>query len=235
MQIISRNDAKLLGLKKYFTGVPCKNGHVSERYTDTFVCQQCVNGVRGSSQTTNLDVQIQTLRDRANTITIVVTKKYASLISEAERTYKIGMSNVNALLEQASDIENRKTEISKLNRNLEIEVENKKRLKQIRSELTTVYVMIKPEDKPLLESKLLTLLQSRCELLTIDDLRYRNKCEAGVRWQFKCHPEDKDEYIKIATELYTGNAYQPVIIGADNLPIIDENSNFNDYMEAPLS
>ena len=32
MEIISRKDAKALGLKRYYTGKPCKYGHVAERY-----------------------------------------------------------------------------------------------------------------------------------------------------------------------------------------------------------
>jgi len=34
MEIISRSEAKALGQQKYFTGKPCKHGHVSERYVD---------------------------------------------------------------------------------------------------------------------------------------------------------------------------------------------------------
>lgn len=33
MQIITRKQAKDAGLRRYFTGVPCKRGHVVERYT----------------------------------------------------------------------------------------------------------------------------------------------------------------------------------------------------------
>jgi hypothetical protein len=40
-EIISRKNAKKLGLKKYFTGKPCKNGHTSERYTITGICTEC--------------------------------------------------------------------------------------------------------------------------------------------------------------------------------------------------
>jgi hypothetical protein len=31
MKIISRQEAKVLGLKRYFTGKPCKYGHICER------------------------------------------------------------------------------------------------------------------------------------------------------------------------------------------------------------
>lgn len=41
MKIISRKEAKALGLKRYFTGKPCCRGHVAERYT-TGNCLDCM-------------------------------------------------------------------------------------------------------------------------------------------------------------------------------------------------
>lgn len=43
MEIISCKEAKAKGLKRYFTGKPCKRGHVAERYTATGNCLQCDN------------------------------------------------------------------------------------------------------------------------------------------------------------------------------------------------
>jgi 5-methylcytosine-specific restriction endonuclease McrA len=43
LDIILRAQAKALGLKRYFTGKPCKNGHVSERSTAQKVCIECRN------------------------------------------------------------------------------------------------------------------------------------------------------------------------------------------------
>ena len=40
-QIISRNDALSLGLRRYFTGVPCVQGHISERGTANNQCMEC--------------------------------------------------------------------------------------------------------------------------------------------------------------------------------------------------
>lgn len=42
MDIITKRQATELGLKKYFTGEPCKNGHVSERYTKKSTCIECL-------------------------------------------------------------------------------------------------------------------------------------------------------------------------------------------------
>lgn len=41
MEIITRQDAMEQGLPRYFTGGPCKHGHVSERYTGNSGCYQC--------------------------------------------------------------------------------------------------------------------------------------------------------------------------------------------------
>jgi 5-methylcytosine-specific restriction endonuclease McrA len=40
-KIISRQEAKALGLLRYFTGKPCKRGHIAERYTKRKVCFAC--------------------------------------------------------------------------------------------------------------------------------------------------------------------------------------------------
>lgn len=39
--IISREDARARGLKRYFTGVPCNNGHVTERNVKKGACFMC--------------------------------------------------------------------------------------------------------------------------------------------------------------------------------------------------
>lgn len=39
--IISRKDARAQGLKRYFTGEPCKSGHVSERAVSNGNCLEC--------------------------------------------------------------------------------------------------------------------------------------------------------------------------------------------------
>lgn len=40
-QIISRDAGKAQGLKRYFTGEPCRNGHVVERYVCDARCVEC--------------------------------------------------------------------------------------------------------------------------------------------------------------------------------------------------
>lgn len=44
--IISRQAARLAGLTRYYTGIPCKRGHVAERYVSTSQCSLCQNAHR---------------------------------------------------------------------------------------------------------------------------------------------------------------------------------------------
>lgn len=41
MEIISRREAAQRGLIRYFTGEPCKRGHVAERIVSNCVCMEC--------------------------------------------------------------------------------------------------------------------------------------------------------------------------------------------------
>jgi hypothetical protein len=41
MEIISRQEAKARGLKRYFTGEPCPKGHVTERHVSSGTCCEC--------------------------------------------------------------------------------------------------------------------------------------------------------------------------------------------------
>lgn len=41
-EIISRKEARALGMKRYFTGMPCKHGHLAERRCDSKTCTACL-------------------------------------------------------------------------------------------------------------------------------------------------------------------------------------------------
>lgn len=41
MEIMKWSEAKQLGIKKYFTGKPCKQGHLAERSTSNGTCIEC--------------------------------------------------------------------------------------------------------------------------------------------------------------------------------------------------
>lgn len=50
MDIISRKEAKQQGLIFYFTGRPCKHGHIAKRYVSGSKCHQCKTNVEQSGR-----------------------------------------------------------------------------------------------------------------------------------------------------------------------------------------
>ncbi len=42
----TRSDAKAGGLKRYWTGIECKNGHKALRFTSTGACMACLSAHR---------------------------------------------------------------------------------------------------------------------------------------------------------------------------------------------
>lgn len=41
MDVMTRDDARALGRKKFFSGIPCANGHLAERYVRNGQCIEC--------------------------------------------------------------------------------------------------------------------------------------------------------------------------------------------------
>lgn len=243
MKIISRSDAKLLGLNKFFTGLPCKNGHMSERYVQSGSCQQCINGERNVTQSYNLTSRSETLRNKSSELSILAVKNYSNAIAEAERIYKLTTDNAASLLKQAEEIETKISELENFltsaeNSKLETQIENQKLLEQkqelrtVKSSLMTQRVLIRPEDKTHVESTLLALLQRHSPLLTLEDMRYRNKCEGGVMWTIKCHPDDVHEVLRITNEVY--NRKVPNIVPPVIPYVSEDTTSFNDHMNAPM-
>lgn len=63
MEIISRQEAKQLSLTTYFTGNPCKHGHLAKRRTSSGECKECCR-IRAKNNAKKLDKETKALRDK---------------------------------------------------------------------------------------------------------------------------------------------------------------------------
>jgi len=63
---IGRDEARALGLKRFFTGEPCKHGHVAERSVRNLGCMECSRGRKREWRATNLEKARETERERAS-------------------------------------------------------------------------------------------------------------------------------------------------------------------------
>src|SRR6516164_6841786 len=63
--IIGRDEARALGLKRFFTGKPCKHGHVAERGVSNPGCMECSRGRRREGRAANLEKAKERERESA--------------------------------------------------------------------------------------------------------------------------------------------------------------------------
>ena len=65
LPITTRKEAQAQGLIRYFTGKPCKNGHIAERITSNGTCLQCACGHTQKTYAAHQDEYQAKARDRA--------------------------------------------------------------------------------------------------------------------------------------------------------------------------
>ena len=66
MKIVSRAEAKEQGLKRYFTGKPCKRGHICESWVCDRACTDCAKEKRQTKK--YKDYQLKYQKDNKNTL-----------------------------------------------------------------------------------------------------------------------------------------------------------------------
>ena len=177
--IITRKEAKIAGLTKYFTAKECRNGHLAERYVQSGSCSQCING--------NLrPIRIKdpkTLIAAATNIEMTALSDFNTNLERITRVYNDKLSQAVELRQQAAENEALGLEqptLTPISDNVKAEL----------SKLVTVWVPYKPETRDVDEAYYLSLLQSRCPELTVKELRYRNKNKGGIYFEIRCHPDD---------------------------------------------
>lgn len=70
-KVITRKEALSLGLKWYFTGKPCKRGHIAEQYTANRACRECKKlGIYGGPKEEVLRNSVVNMWNHAQPITM---------------------------------------------------------------------------------------------------------------------------------------------------------------------
>ena len=93
VEIIIRSEAKSQGLKHYYTGLPCKHGHLSWRRTENGECEEC-GRIRARKNSLNIDKETKAKRDKkyyANNHKKVrdhQNEKYSTLTKEEKEKHR---------------------------------------------------------------------------------------------------------------------------------------------------
>ena len=91
MEIISRKEAKQKGLKWYFTGIPCKRGHVCEIKVGNYACKDCAYAATNVWQKQHRvdNLEACNAKARISARNMRINNPVSLLLSSAKRRAKI--------------------------------------------------------------------------------------------------------------------------------------------------
>jgi hypothetical protein len=98
MEILTRKAAIALGENKYFTGKPCKNGHVAARYVQSATCELCIRPLSTSSALTEsrlsltkerLEIEKKKLELKERRLALIEQEKPQKAVERALRQTRI--------------------------------------------------------------------------------------------------------------------------------------------------
>lgn len=206
---MKRSEAQILGLKTYTTGMPCKNGHLSYRYTNNGSCAECINGASAKRDP-------KTFLDKANELKItalsvyneglkMITAHYENQMKMAEKLELEAVKQQQIQDEAQMLLQQKSLIMAKKTAEVQAQQERKAALKR----MVTVNVFIHPDDKFEVKDGILQMTQRVCPHITLDDINHKNIVRGGVLYTLRCFPEHKDEILSVTNGMYNARNVVP--------------------------
>lgn len=183
MDIISRAEAKRAGLNRYFTGIPCKNGHVDFRYTASGACKGCIAISNGRPSGFNLADDPEVLA--AKIALDAATVAYSNAVRVAESRRQLQEQQEREARLQATQMQ--REEMGTVAANVKARQEAKAQLVQAKFRIFDV-------DREVFAATVWAMASMRYPVLTQGDvdphLVPQGKAAGTALHAFLCHPED---------------------------------------------
>lgn len=184
MEIITRSAAIRAGLKKYFTGEPCKNGHLAERYVQSCTCELCIRGdvpnsivsPKQPSQVSLDRLAIDRLKADAAALRARVAADNVELNRQRSETAalraKVASDRLDLTRQKAAQrlVERAETVVTR-----EQKAEQRVALKATRSELVAIDIKIHNDDYEMFRESLLAISRLTDPSIQLFDLIGKHK------------------------------------------------------------
>ena len=89
MDIKTRKQAMLDGENTYFTGTPCKNGHITYRYVQSGTCYECINGHRISADSNAAKLRESRLAETSSALKVKTDAKSSLVLVKVRIVPKV--------------------------------------------------------------------------------------------------------------------------------------------------
>lgn len=199
---MERKEAKMLGLKTYMTGKPCKSGHLTYRYTSTGSCNQCINGIRNGGNS-------ETFSKRANDLRMTALSTYNEALKSITAQYEYALASADKLDSRAAELRaieeenNHKRLVHELKlTSMKIEAEKQQIRKEAVKRMVKLNVFIHPHDVVNAKEWLLEKAREVCPEITMQDINYRNKVQGGVLHEIRCFAEHQALILEETNKVY---------------------------------
>lgn len=116
MKIIQRSEAEALGFKRYFPGIPCKRGHVSEFYTSNSTCLECARLKKREAYRADIEKSRAKSREYVSRNSKRVYEKNARSRAKNRESVLVGKKIGYDRVKQSPEWQKMQAEIRKANR-----------------------------------------------------------------------------------------------------------------------
>lgn len=178
--LVSKEDARNQGSKRFFTGVPCKNGHISERNTNSGRCLGCIKEYTDRNKVSLAAYQVEwhrVNRDRQRRYREENKCRIKEKSAEWHRDNKDRVSKISKEWELAN--KERRRELNKIWREVNKDHVKKKRREHQPAANETMKRRRKEDPSIRLRSSMRNYLKKTLSLLTSDKERGRTALELG--------------------------------------------------------
>jgi hypothetical protein len=190
-EIISRREAQVQGLRKYFTGVACKNGHTAERYVQSATCEECIR----ESGSIVIRAPQGELLPPSPAVSLAVQQHEESRLERSE------------LLRRAIEVQERKIALKEQAIALQREARRERKTKEFRrevvkGEMVRFQIVVYPEDYQQVVGLIWASAAMRDPRLHKEDVVIGAVKGVGAPWlyAFKCFPEDRENLYRVGAE-----------------------------------
>ena len=205
--IMTRKQAAAQGMSKYFTGSPCKNGHIAQRYVKSGTCEDCIRESRAIiispraellPPSTPIEGQSSLIQESINRALELKERKLA--LKEAESAARIQLLEARThhiTQESALRLESREERRAR-----------RERQSVVHSKMIDVSLFIAVADYDATIDIVWGYAAIRDPRILRTDVVTGRERDAGVReksYICRCFPEDKLEIIQVVEEIRQRN------------------------------
>lgn len=170
MDIIEREFARLNGLKTYYTGKLCRNGHLSYRYTSSAACAECINGSKVTDlRRVGLPPEVIAIERQER------KESHAGQVVRAEQARAEHNARVAAISQVQAEVK-----------------EMERQREEARRDLHLVNIAAVPDDLKAMRDYAVFMSRACCPALQYDDIIRGDHFKGGVQYRVWVPLECKD-------------------------------------------